>query len=319
MTYRIPDIPSAEFQPIGVLDDVYMDVPFALSENAVFMAASRDPAVRATMLTNIIIESAQVQWQVESEEWGQVVATSDGVYAEDNSGWGSSIVAYTAETGVERWRNHYNAHINHIAVVDSWMSVNTSLPIRSSFRRFFSSFYLLNLETGETIQRKGSKGADIFLVEGEERIYEVLPGSIRASEPAPWETKLDADAFYVEDVPYRYRPLVYDTLILLKTGVDQLGYVYALNKVDGSILWRTDDTAVGNIAASYGVVYFLTEDGRLMAVDATTGAPLGIFYFAPAPQALETFDYFIAAQADLLGVYLGDSRQLFIFRFAPPA
>lgn len=76
---------------------------------------------------------------------------------------------------------------------------------------------------------------------------------------------------------------------------------------------------VSNFAAGEGIVYFLTTNGELWAVDESEGMILGKQRFAGAEnQTMSVLGNFrVTAEKNIVVVYLDDSRQLFAFRFLP--
>jgi outer membrane protein assembly factor BamB len=79
-----------------------------------------------------------------------------------------------------------------------------------------------------------------------------------------------------------------------------------------------DREVVSNIALSKGILFFLTEDALLWAVDEDTGEILGSVQFTPNNLRFNVpYDHHVAATSEFVIVYLGDSRQLFAFRFSP--
>lgn len=314
---REATIPSAEFLPISVFNAVYTERPVALMDGQVVFVGGRDPDARPTLVSLDLTTGEQV-WQGEGEAWGTLADGSGRVYVEDTAGWGSRVIAYEGTTGVERWQRRFTGRVGSLRVSGNGVIVKTYLPVHTSFRPYFTSFHLLDPETGDRLAHKRVNAAQIFMIEDKERSYEAQAGSIRAIGTDSWETPLPGEP-HDPDTLYRYAPLLTDDLILVKTGSDLLGHVYALNKLDGSIRWQLNEQVVGNVATDYGVVYLLLQDGRLMGIEASSGRPVGVHYFTPSLQVEESFPFYLDTYQDLVGVYLGDSRQLFVFRFAPPA
>jgi hypothetical protein len=86
---------------------------------------------------------------------------------------------------------------------------------------------------------------------------------------------------------------------------------------------------VSNIANDGGVAYFIilepgsswggdsAENAQLVAIDIRTGKMLGSVNFEPPgiQSGWGNYHYHVAASNDIVLVYLGDSRQLFAFRY----
>lgn len=89
-----------------------------------------------------------------------------------------------------------------------------------------------------------------------------------------WDTLLAADAGAVPPYNEAAIALVYDGRIYVGSAVAPL--VTALD-LRGRVLWslRTDGSVKGGLVAYDGVIYFGDHAGRLWAVDARTGDPIG--------------------------------------------
>lgn len=97
------------------------------------------------------------------------------------------------------------------------------------------------------------------------------------------------------------------------------GRLFGIDSRAGTLLWQTDDSSYGNVAVSNGVAYFLTVKAELKAVDVQTGKTLATVTFKPttSQEKLEFGRvYSVAVSDDIVVVYLGDSWQLFAFRFS---
>jgi outer membrane protein assembly factor BamB len=305
-------IPSAEFLPISAFNAIYTDHPFALTGSQVVFVGRRDPAARL-MLASLDVTTGEQVWQGEGESWGTVAGGNGRVYVEDTAGLGSRLTAYEGFSGNELWQRRFRMRVESVTISGGGVAVRTYVPVHASFRRRFTAFHLLEPETGATMQRQGSNAGLVFMLEDEGQLYQAEAGLIRATGPIEWSAPV------TDDGPYRYLPLLAGDLILVKTGDNLVGRVYALDRLDGSIRWQINEPVVGNVATDFGVVYLLLQDGRLMGIEALTGRPVGVHYFTPGLQAQEPFTFSLGAYQDMVGVYLGDSRQLFVFRFAPPA
>jgi outer membrane protein assembly factor BamB len=131
-----------------------------------------------------------------------------------------------------------------------------------------------------------------------------------------WERRFDTETFNYSSV--YFAPILDNGIIIGRTG-EGVGKIYALDSASGHLLWRSEDIVYGNVAVSQGVTFFLNEQAELKAIDSKTGQVLAIVTFEPeTPQERLTQGgriYNVAAKGDIVVVYLGDSRQLFAFRF----
>lgn len=105
---------------------------------------------------------------------------------------------------------------------------------------------------------------------------------------------------------------------------DQL---FAFDRDSGEYLWSTKlphslddlDRIISNVTVDDGIVYYLTQDARLRAVDATTGILISYVEFTPdlsqLVQGLQNYRFDVAADDGIVSVNLGSSSQVFTFDF----
>lgn len=131
-----------------------------------------------------------------------------------------------------------------------------------------------------------------------------------------WEQMFSSRTFDYGTV--HFHPLLEREVIVGLTGYGS-GHLFGIDSRTGTLLWQTDDSSYGNVAVSNGVAYFLTVKAELKAVDVQTGKTLATVIFKPTtPQEKLEFGrvYNVAVSDDIVVVYLGDSWQLFAFRFS---
>lgn len=63
-------------------------------------------------------------------------------------------------------------------------------------------------------------------------------------------------------------PLFTDTMLII---LSQTGSIYALNKENGNLIWKSDKNVISNIATDASQLYFLTSDGYLNVVGISNG------------------------------------------------
>ncbi|MFH2102597.1 MAG: PQQ-binding-like beta-propeller repeat protein [Chloroflexota bacterium] len=116
-------------------------------------------------------------------------------------------------------------------------------------------------------------------------------------------------------------PLFLDDRIYLRTG-RTMGSIYAIDRTSGEVLWKTDDNIISNMAYSPSdlLVFCLTRDGYLLAIDRDSGQEFVLGEFSSVPFIINGEDdvggYELAFDdsTNMLFVLLGDSRQLFAFQ-----
>ena len=116
-----------------------------------------------------------------------------------------------------------------------------------------------------------------------------------------------------------FAPLLDNGVIVGRTGRQNSGRVYALNSENGHILWASEERVLGNIVANRGVTFYVTEQAVLRAVNSRTGEIIASLAFIPeiaSDEAMDThYAYNIAINDDIVLMYMGNSKQLFAFRF----
>ncbi len=109
----------------------------------------------------------------------------------------------------------------------------------------------------------------------------------------------------------------YNDLVLEKDGTYP-GNITAYREDNHSIMWQSEETAVGNFAVAGPVTYFLTDAVQLLAVDTNTGTEIGKLILAP--RFSPDFDFvnssiIVAADENIVALYFEETQQLSIYKF----
>ncbi len=110
--------------------------------------------------------------------------------------------------------------------------------------------------------------------------------------------RLMQPVFSGEDMLYLDGKVIYDILrVNLQTGEDR---------------WKTTRSRyISNFALVGSSVYLLDRQGSLVALDANNGQEIGrVSFNGPPPQELGTYPYWVAADAQFVLVYFGDTEEL---------
>jgi outer membrane protein assembly factor BamB len=238
----------------------------------------------------------------------------------------AKIVAYDKGTGVEVWSQTIGGarDISSLNVMESYISAVGSTS---------SHFYLLDAQNGgiiekrEEITKNGREAHPIFIddnIEYADTWCEAIQATNLETGQLLWRTPYD---FCIS------HPVIVteDVLIIMPSG--NYGYVLALDKLTGKIIWRYDDSPiVSNITLGKShddhLVYFLTFDSKLLALDTNSGDVVGEIQFAPVKTSSSDFYYkpeavffrypfYVTSSNDIVSVFWGDSRQLLVFRYTP--
>jgi len=237
--------------------------------------------------------------------------------ATQDPGWGAvRVVALDAEHGDEVWR------------------VGTSLPLGllGGGNRLFvgetNRIKILDPQTGRLERDEGLWGAgplysmqyadgQVFALTGSTRslIYDPSTGDAQFSKRYLPDTPFlieegilyfyNLDGYQAEELeshrllwkhllpePVQMRPLFTEDLMVLITVP---GHVYALDRATGELAWSISPGVVGNISEGGSSLYFLTADGRLMAVDEQTGHEVLDFKISAVPFGSSTSEWISGA------------------------
>jgi outer membrane protein assembly factor BamB len=124
--------------------------------------------------------------------------------------------------------------------------------------------------------------------------------------------------------------MIADRTIIVLQGT-RPGNLIAINKETGEVVWRYDEPGiVSNISLGQqrSTAYFLNAEAHLLAVDANTGEILDSIVFigddfeeydntVDSPLNFVASPFSVVAWENIVVVLLGDSAELFAFRFSP--
>lgn len=261
------------------------------------------------LFTALSARDGSVIWQKPGNGISPIRASSSTAYA----GLSNTVLSYELLTGRTIWtRKIFSArNIVDIQVWDDRVTVNGVTD----------TMYLLSAQTGDILAKT--------TYDSPQNIYLVADGVAFSRRPSAtylqalhfdtgvtlWETYLNTY--------YQIAPEFTQDYIYVRTG-DLSGEVIVLDRQIGKILWRSSPDVVSNVAAAGSKAYFLTEQGQLQCFDALTLEHKTLAAFEPSPFILISSeshqqDYYVAVVPELsmIFVYVGDSDQLFAFKFEP--
>ncbi len=338
--------PSRQFDEIWSVAPVYAGSAYDDHGGNVYLSAQgEDLFVLASLnvdqlegLNRLNMLTGEIEWQASPKSFKTddraSVLTSNSQFAYvgfDGLGkiWGdilldaSSIVAMDMDSGTRDWSRLIGGarSIWSVNATDIWVSVSGDTS---------SHYYLLDATTGEIVQKErkisetGELNGYLLAVDGnilfETNACISLQATNLAEERVIWVTELDhcvgSPAITTDD-----------SLILVQGGIP--GEVVAFDKATGEIKWRYDQSGVvSNVAVGDGpTAYFLTTQAELLAVDVRTGDVLATLEFIgddgpdkydntpDSPLNYVRRPFSVAASENIIVVHLGDSSQLFAFRF----
>lgn len=257
--------------------------------------------------------TSEVVWQIDDKFWPGLFHNSTFLYAIID---GNHIVAYEPESGKRVW----GTQLPGVRGISNVTATETELFIQGVPDKFF----ILDASTGRQLSSASSSG-DIgytaFLIENDTVYWHEWPLRLVSTnlqtEERNWSQTFEGRRF-------EQTPIFTDELIFV---VSFWGQLFALDKETGDIVWQTapldslihEERVISNVAVADGIVYYLTQDSELRALDMYTGELLSTVGFTPSLFTLGTdeinYRFDVAADGDLIAVYFGDSYQIFTFRF----
>lgn len=258
--------------------------------------------------------SGEVIWQNDGKYWPGLFHNSMYLYAIID---GNHIIVYEPETGERVWGTKLQGirGVSHVTATETQLFID-GVP---------DKFFILDAATGRQLRAASSSGGmgyTAFLIEDDTAYWHAWPlilvSTNLQTEERNWEQSFDGR--------FEKTPIFTEELIFV---VSFWGQLFALDKETGDILWQTApldslidaERVVSNVAVADGVVYYLTQDSQLRALNMYTGELLGMVEFTPSIFTLGTdeinYRFDVAADGDLVAVYFGGSYQIFTFRFLP--
>lgn len=192
-----------------------------------------------------------------------------------NMAWGASKVeAYDRMSGTIKWSQVIPgaSSISSLIVTEDTISVDGGSS---------SNYYLLDAETGEIIKSEPKLKSPFIWRIDENLIYERLHNG-----PAfqLLEQEQNTIIWRSENFSVNQPPIFTDQRIVAKSGTQAI----ALDIDNGQSVWEYSKnkngwTLFSNIAESDNIVYFVTSEGFLLAIDILNGEILGQVQFSPVP------------------------------------
>ncbi len=300
---------SPEFEPLKVFENIYSWGPIYSLENDVYFVGSLSKTEN-TQLLNFNIESERLNWQICETE--AMILDQDRVYVGHTDFAGAFIIAIDAMTGERIWYTK----VDHRAVSNIEVSSNGLLVTTNDHGD--KRYYLVDAETGEREKAfQDYYAKNEFLINSGQTVYQQTPQGLSVTGNVNWEIKFANVADRRE-----ITTTLIDNILLIDVRDRFISQIYAVDNLNGKILWHTERNVKSNLAINDDVGYFLTHDSVFKAIDLFTGTIIGKIYFSPRLDAMPDLDYVnadprVSVNEDVVIVYFDNSRQLFAFRFLP--
>jgi outer membrane protein assembly factor BamB len=212
------------------------------------------------------------------------------------------VIAFDGPTGNVIWRSDFYG----LSVV----TVGARVIVGG-----FSRVLALNSENGQTLWETHVP-ANVGRVELRDNLLYVVGGDPPTEILDPGTGNI-VDQFE-EPFSFWQEPSLGSSLFRTGRGED----VIAINAISGLEIWRKDAKVISNLAVTPSYIYALDLNGDLFRLNPLTGQSESFIQFTPVPFNLHNnegipYYYYIATDANLIFVYLGDSAQLFAFKINP--
>ena len=246
--------------------------------------------------------TGQEQWRVDTSPQS---FANDAQFIYIGISW-NQIAAYEITSGDVVWSESLRdaRNFTHLIADGEMLHVGSAT----------SNYYRLDKSTG-AVDQIIKTTFDFFIEDG--IIYTTAPFMTAKHENSDniiWQTDLGN--------PVAINPVLTDNFIILKTqfGGWPIGQGHILDRQTGVILWETEpDSVISNLAISDEIVYYLTENAKLHAVDIYTGDKLDAVSFESkiTEADLVNRNFMVAADEGIVVIYMGDSQQMFSLKFDP--
>lgn len=295
-------IASPQFVSLWTRSNVFMrareDLPLLLIDERVFLIASTDQNKTLSLL-GLDISDGQTAW-TQSRGGSHIAQNSKYLFLGEQG----LVTAFDLYSGERVWRTRLPVPkgVAYIVADEDEVSVDVA-P---------THFYVMDANTGEIIDSSTATQTPPFFYSDHETLeFHVAGSSVwavnRQSGERIWRQDLNIEIVQ--------SPLLSGNRLLVKEG--HLALVYAFDTATGALIWQSQEKAASSLAVNNSILYYLTLNGQLMAVNAETGQSLATLDFTPDTPLTDPYErgYYVAAHNGMVAVYFGDSRELFLLRF----
>ncbi len=220
--------------------------------------------------------------------------------------WGAgSLKSFDLKTDSQTWTQR----IAGSRSLDTVVATEETISVDGSFS---STYFLFDAQHGEILEKR-EKNSRNFIWSIDDRIsYERSPKASflavdRQADTIVWESSFSYGIYQP--------PIFTDKVIVARIGKSyDSGRVIGIDTTNGNILWEYE-TSISNIEVSNSIVFFITSEVQLVAVDIETGNLIEKISFTPNTQ-IDNNAFHVAANENMVLVYLGEGQQLMSFRFS---
>ena len=313
--YSIEDI-RGNFELLWTMPDLESTIPsnrnnLTVANNKLYLITEGQNKDVPTMLSlrAMNADTGQIEWQIEDEFGLEISHNQHHLFVETNRG----ISSYTLDSGFPSWSiNSLGGGIVHMTATNTELFATTGTD----------KTFVLDAVSGKLVDSLDftAIAASLFLVEDSIVFWQQWPTLLLASDAISgevvWEHSFEGG--------FKKTPIFAGDMIFVVTFEGQL---VSINKDSGEILWSTpkpdsllfSDRVVSNIAVDNGVLYYLSQDSQLRAINVIDGSLIDQVSFSPSLFELDehynSHRFDVTADNGIVAVHFGDSFQLFVFQF----
>lgn len=177
-----------------------------------------------------------------------------------------------------------------------------------------NQFYVLSTKDGSSITKLKNQGSPIFRLEENIIYYRGGTNVLGAADEKGdyiWAVGIDEEFWQA--------PVFDEEVIFVRSGTG-IGRIYAVNRRNGDILWKSPGNVISSLAQSEEHLYYFTEQGVLVGVDKDSGEKNFSVEFTKnsnIPSNLDgrnNYEVVYDESNSLVYLWMGDSAQLFAFQ-----
>lgn len=295
-------VTSPQFVPLWTRSSLFMppgeDVPLLMIDDRVFLIASTTRNASASLL-GLDTSNGQTVW-TQLRSGSQIVYNSKYLFLGEQG----LVTAFDLYSGERVWRTRLPVPkaVEYITADEDKVGVDVA-P---------THYYVMDANTGEITDSATATQTPPFFYSNHETLeFHVAGSSVWAVD------KQNGERIWRQDLNIEIvqSPLLSGNRLLVKEG--HVAFVYAFDTATGTLIWQSQEKAASNLAVDNSILYFLTLNGQLMAVNAETGQLLATLEFTPNTPLADPYErgYYVAAHSGVVAVYFGDSRELFLLRY----
>jgi len=283
--------------------------PYILDGMVVTSSLPNPKDSHASLLTAYSLSTGQIIWRTKySDDYGTFISSAcvDKATKRLYLIYGLGVGAFDLKTGQQLWQTERLGTRGKI-FIDCWG--NGSLQVRTDG----IYFYAIDPINGKilSMQEKASSDTLVFSREGV-NIIQVQKGPRTLAQDDNGQVLWQVESYLIGG-PVLF---VEGDDILIYQGLPLISLLTRMNYRTGQIIWKTAQIFVSNPVLLDDKVFALTIDGKLSALDVSSGQEIGNVQFDRGfSDVLGEASFFVAAQSPYVVVYFGDTQELVAFKF----